>query len=263
MFKTSPLWIILAFALTACGGGGSSSTAGDNGGSGAGNAVAAGATGGVTGSPAGLYHGTTSNGRSISGIVLENGEYWLLYSPVGNPNLIAGADQGHASFTGGTFSSGDLKDFNLEGLGISNGTVSGTYAPASNIAGSVAFSSSVVNFSASYDTAFSAPTNQAAVAGNYSGLAAVVGGTEPATLTVTAAGALSGVSQRGCRFSGAAIPRATGNVYSVSVTFAGGVCANGTSTVTGVAYFDAGTSRVYAAALSQGRTNGFIFAGGK
>jgi hypothetical protein len=217
----------------------------------------------ITGSPAGLFHGTTSNGRSASAIVLDNGEYWIMYRVAGIPTLIAGAEQGHATFADGNFTSPDLKDFNLEGAGISNGTVTGTYVPKSRIAGSVVFTSSVVTFSATYDPSYDLPASQALVAGNYIGMAAVLAGTEPATLTISSTGALSGVSQSGCRFSGTALASPTGNTYAVRVTFAGGVCSNGTSTVTGVAYYDSGTSRVYSAALNSGRTNGFIFAGGK
>lgn len=261
MLKNFPLWII-ASVVAACGGGGSSNTVDTRAGSDAGNAAATGAAGG-TGSPAGLFRGSTSTGRALAGIVLESGEYWLLYSPIGNASLIAGAEQGHANFAGGSFTSTDLKDFNLEGLGISSGTVSGSYASTSNISGTAVFRNSQVSFSATYDPVSAAPSDLAAAAGNYTGSAAVVGGSEAASLKLEPSGSLSGVSQRGCRFSGTVTAHPTGNVYALSVTFAGGVCSNGTGTVTGVAYYDATSRRVYAAALNPGRTNGFIFAGGK
>jgi hypothetical protein len=236
-------------ALSACGGGGGSEDGGAQ--------SAAASTG-----PAGLYHGMTSTGRQVAGVVLENGEFWLLYTRAGSSTLIAGAEQGHYSASNGNFTTSDLKDFNLEGRGISNGSANGTYVAKNRIAGTVTFPSSTVTFSATYDTAYDAPPNQGAVAGTFTGVAAVVGGSETATVTISSSGALSGVGQSGCRFTGTATAHA-GTVYTVSVTFAGGVCANGTSTVNGVAYFDPATNRVYAAALNSGRTNGFIFAGGK
>jgi len=212
--------------------------------------------------PAGLWRGTTSTGRQAAGIVLENGEFWLLYSSAGRPTLIAGAEQGHVTASGGNFSSSDLKDFNLEGLGISNGTASGTYSAKSRLSGTVTFPRSSLTFSANYDSAYDNPPNQGAAAGTFTGVAAVVEASESATLTISAAGASSGVSQSGCRFTGSATAHA-GTVYTVSVTCGCGVCANGSGTVTGVAYFDPATNRVYAAALNSTRTNGFIFAGGR
>jgi hypothetical protein len=43
----------------------------------------------------------------------------------------------------------------------------------------------------------------------------------------------------GCGFAGAATIHVKGNVYDVSVTFGGGHCSNGTSVVTGIAYYNA------------------------
>jgi hypothetical protein len=58
-------------------------------------------------------------------------------------------------------------------------------------------------------------------------------------------------------------PSLSTNVYDVSITFQGGSCANGTSTVSGVAYLDSETNTVYSAALNGSRTNGFLFIGTK
>jgi hypothetical protein len=44
---------------------------------------------------------------------------------------------------------------------------------------------------------------------------------------------------------------------------AGGVCSNGTDTVTGVVYFVAAQNEIVSAALNSGRTNGFMFLGVK
>lgn len=241
-----------AAMLSACGGGDS--------------AVAPAQTNGVVvaaGSPAGLYHGSTSTGRALHAILLEDGEYWLIYSPVGNPSLIAGAAQGQTSFgSNGLAFSSNFKDFNLEGAGITSGLVSATYFPKNYIDGNVVFSNSQQSFSLKYDLAYEAISNLGVVSGTYRGTAAVVGGIEPATLAISSSGAIAGVSDSGCRFAGTAITH-SGWVYDVSITFAGAPCANGTNTVTGVAYYEPSKSQVHSAALNSARTNGFIFTGSK
>jgi hypothetical protein len=250
--KLVALSVLGTAMLSACGGGDS--------------AVAPPETNGVVvagGSPAGLYHGSTSTGRALHAILLEDGEYWLIYSPIGNPSLIAGAAQGQTSFgSNGLAFSSDFNDFNLEGAGITNGMVSATYFPKIHIDGNVVFSNSQQSFSLKYDFAYEANSSLGAVSGTYSGTAAVVGGIEPAALTISSSGAIAGASQSGCRFAGMATTH-SGWVYDVSITFAGAPCANGTNTVTGVAYYEPSKSQVHSAALNSSRTNGFIFTGTK
>ncbi|MDR4469058.1 MAG: hypothetical protein MRJ68_12315, partial [Nitrospira sp.] len=45
----------------------------------------------------GIWTGTTSTGRTVTGVVLDNEVYWFLYSVVGNPSIIAGVVQGESS----------------------------------------------------------------------------------------------------------------------------------------------------------------------
>jgi hypothetical protein len=74
---------------------------------------------------------------------------------------------------------------------------------------------------------------------------------------------LSGHSSDGCSFAGTLTPRAKGNVFHTSVTFEGDACRDGTETVTGVAFYEAATNRLYSAALDNARTTSFIFIGTK
>lgn len=228
-------------------------------------AIAGGSSGGspVTGSPAGLFHGTTGTGRTASALVLESGEFWVLYGPVGSSNLIAGAQQGHATFSNGTFTSADVRDFSLETGAVSSGSATGTYAPRSSIAAKLNFGTALLTLAASYDPGYDIQSTLAAIAGSYSGTAVVVGGFDTATMTIFPTGAIAGTSLLGCSFSGNIAPHAGVNSYAVTFTFAGGTCANGFSTVTGVAYRDAATNLIYSAAVNPARTNGFIFAGGR
>jgi hypothetical protein len=241
--------LFVVVALSACGGGGGG--------------------GGSTPAPAttaeGLWEGTTNNGRSVAGFVLDDGTSWVLYSLVGNSAVIAGAIQGSGTSQNGSFTSPNGKDFNLEGLGINNVTISASYIAKQSFNGTVTYTatSGVVTFVTSYDSNYDLTPTLTSVAGTYSGSAATTVGTEAATVTISTLGALSGLSAGGCAFSGSATPRARGNVFNVSVTFAGGVCVNGTNTVTGVAHFDAATKLLRSAALNSTRTNGFIYVGTK
>lgn len=213
----------------------------------------------------GLYNGTTDNGRAISYIVLNDGTYWALYSLQGDSSIIAGAVQGNSSSKNGSFSSSNGRDFNLEGLGINGVTVNASYQDKQSLNGSLRYTSTEeqVSFASTYDPDYEQTPDLNAIAGTYSGSAATSGDSDSATFTVSPSGAISGLSALGCSFSGTATPRASGNVYNISIQFHGGNCANGSSTVTGIAYFDASINQLYSMALNGSRTDGFIYVGVK
>lgn len=71
----------------------------------------------------GRWTGTTSTGRAIVGLVLDDGSYWLLYSARGNPNVLAGLVEGTGTSHSGSFGSSNTRDFNLEGAGIRAATM--------------------------------------------------------------------------------------------------------------------------------------------
>jgi hypothetical protein len=231
--------LIVAWAVAACGGGGSTSTA--------------------VSTAEGLWNGTISSGRTADALVLDDGTYWVIYSLVGNSSVIAGAAQGNGTSNNGTFSSSNGIDFNLEGFGINPFTLSSSYTAKSTLSGTITYpSSTAYTFKATYDTDYDFMPSLATIAGTYVGTAATLGGIESATLTVSGTGAMSGRSATGCTYTGTASLRPKGNVYNISVTFEGGICSNGTATVTGVAYFNAKTNQLIAAALNSDRTNGFL-----
>lgn len=265
---TRALLSLALISIAGCGGGGS------------GTAASSQSNGTIGGTPApaptpappppvataeGLYLGTTSNARTVIGVVLETGSYWVLYSSPNNPTVIAGAVQGTGNSVGGSFSSANARDFNLEGQGINNATVSASYVAKQSLNGVVTYTNTIptISFTANYSNVYEIVPSVAAIAGTYSGSAAVVSGTEAANVTISTSGALVGRGASGCQFTGVVSPHAIGNIYDVSVTFSGGVCANGTNTVVGIGYFDSASKRLYSAALNSARSNGFIFVGTK
>lgn len=213
----------------------------------------------------GMWTGTTSTNRTVNGFVLDDGTYWVLYSATNDSNIIAGGVQGSSTSTNGNFTSSNARDFNQEGLGILPATISGSYFAKQSLNGLIDYPTlnQNVTFTSTYNSSYDTTPSLANLAGTYSGSGTVNGGTETATLTITAGGSITGSGVSGCQFSGTATPRSKGNVYNISITFGGGVCSNGTNTVTGIGYIDSTLTRVWGAALNVARDNGFIFYGTK
>ena len=231
--------------VSGCGGGG--------GGSGGGSS---------SGGPDGLWHGATDTSRFVSGVVLDDGGYWVLYSQINSPGTIAGVVQGTGNGSGGNFSSSNAKDFNFEGLGILNATVSASYTENQSFDGAVSYSiGGVVNFSTDYDASYDEQPNLSQLAGVYSGSVASSADIGSATVAITSGGVITGSGLSGCTGSGSIAPRPSGNVFDISITFIGIRCENGTVTVTGIAYLNAIDDLLYVAALNGSRTDGFLFVG--
>ena len=250
--------LIFVSALVACGGGGGG-TSGD------GVAASAPANPVPAGTAEGLWTGTTNNGRTVAGVVLDDATYWVLYSGINDPSRVAGLIHGNSTSSNGNFSSSDARDFNLEGLGINNGSVSGNYAEKASLDGTVTYpglNDSVI-FNTDYDPDYDRAPNLGALAGTYTLLAATVAGYDNVTLTISSGGQFSGAGISGCTFTGTVSPRSNGNVYDHSVKFDGAPCSNGTRTITGVLFYDAANNVLYTAGLNSSRTDGFLAIGAK
>ena len=240
-------------ALAACGGGGDGDGTDES---------ASGSTPVATAE--GLYTGTTDIGQSMTGLVLDNGNYWVLYSEPNNSAALGGVIQGTSNSSSGTFTSSDGRDFNFEGLGINNVSIAGTYAAGQSIAGKLDYGrGQPTAFTGTYDARYTQPATLAAIAGSYTGQSATAGDNEPASFTVSPTGSVSGVGATGCRFTGNVSPRGTVAVYDLSLSFLGGICEQGSATINGVAYLDADGKRLFAAALDASRSNGAVFVGAK
>jgi hypothetical protein len=240
--------IVLALTVAGCGGGGES------------NSTPA----PVASTAEGLWSGSTATNRTVVGVVLDDGTYYFLYSVPANPNLIAGVVQGTGVSNTGSFTSTNAKDFNLEGAGVLDATISGNYAARQSLSGTVLYSGVVgATFTSTFDPAYDTTPSLASLAGTYTGQVGSSGGVESASVTIAATGAFSGASASGCSFTGTATPRANGNVFDQSVTFGGAPCLFAGRTLVGIAYFDVPNNRLYAAAPTSTRTDGVIFLGTK
>lgn len=177
---------------------------------------------------------------------------------------IAGAVQGKLSFTGLTgipccniYSAPDAKDFGLETQAVYSPSVYVT-STGTQIDATVTYSKSVSKkFTLTYDPVYETPVSLAAAAGTFSGYAGSSMGRQATTFSVSSTGTLSG-TVAGCNFTGIGTPHKQVNIIDISVTFQGGGCIFGTSTLKGVAFYDAVTKRYFAAAPNAARTDGFI-----
>ena len=209
----------------------------------------------------GRWTGRTPTGRTVAGLVLEDGSYWLFYSAKDQPNILAGLVQGSGTSHSGSFGSSNTRDFNVEGAGIRAATMRGSYVPNKSFDGTIAYGTGdAESFTSTYDGDAESAPNLTQVAGTYAGLRP---DHHTVTVTVDAAGTLSGHSTDGCTFTGKLSPRTKGNMFHTSMTLEGGACRQGTETLTGVAFYDAATNRLYSAALNPARTTSYLFLGTK
>ena len=205
----------------------------------------------------GRWMGKTHKGRAVAGLVLEDGSYWLFYSARDNPLVLAGLIQGTGTSHSGSFGSSNTRDFNLEGAGIRAATMRGRYVQNKSFDATITYvTGETESFASSYDADSGSAPNLTLVAGSYVGLRA---DHHTATVTVDAAGTLSGHASDGCTVVGTLSPRAKGNVFHTLMTLEGGACGTGAKTVIGVALYEAATNRLYSAALNSSRTTSFLF----
>jgi hypothetical protein len=249
----------LVALLVACGGGG-----GDVGSAGANNtpqqqqpAPAAGTT------VAGLYFGTASGGRTLDVLLMPTGHvYAMLGAGTGITSVFFGGGpvtaSGFVSSSGGHMSTGSgnpLVAGELSLIGLPRSSISGTLAGTG--AGFPA------PFTASYSTAFEGSASLANLAGTYQGDSAGLGRVINATLTVDAAGLITGESPADhCTLSGSLTPEASANVLALSITFGTGCPQRGTMTGHALWRAAAGATPAALTLLASAGDSGGAFAQG-
>lgn len=216
-------------------------------------------------SPAeGLWTGATGSNRTVTGVVLNDGVYWFLYSVVSDPSIIVGVVRGDSSSQNGVLTSSNATDFSVERIQLTLGArIDGTIQAKQSLNGTIVYQNNAQandTFTTTYNSDYELVPDINAVVGTYIGPVAL---NENVSVTVSPTGDIVGHSINAlCTFSGLFKPRAHGNVFDVTITFNGQQgCSNGTGTVKGVAFFHAG--KLYSAALNDDKTNGVVFIGTK
>lgn len=255
-------WTIGSAALlVACGGGGSSSTTSSTSSSG---------TTTTTATAEGAYAGSLSGSPSSTAfelLVLDDGSFWSLYGTESAGILyVSGFVQGSGTSNGTSFTSTNARDFGS--VPATAATINASFVPGTSISGTATSGGATLSFSgttaaiAPYN--YSTPAQLSDVAGSWN--MTLLDG-ETAAVSVSSAGAMTGISSQGCQFSGNVVPRASGkNVFDATVTFGASPCSLAGQTATGVAVFSAtttGTKQLIVAVTDATRSYGTVAFGSR
>ena len=250
-YKLLPL--LLSLGLAACGGGG--------GGDGTPSTAPAVSTPDITARSAMMWRATTSTGRSGRFVLLDGGRFYFLYSAMNRPTVLGGAVTAVASLSAANTITSTAADFNWEGLPSALTTLSASLDAQRNLNGSLSYddSSRNLSFTSIYEAPSASMVSLGDVAGTY------VNGDRSMTLVVSASGALSGTAfSSSCRFTGGVTQTLNyTSLLHLSLTFQGGSCALGTSTVTGIAAYDASQRQLVGIALDSTGTSASLFQAAK
>lgn len=247
LFKIPAL--VLAAALTACGGGGTDAGAG---------APATPTTPTTPAAPAvkladaqGFWSATASATSSASAVILPNGQAWVVYQTGGAITALA---QATLSLNGATFTSvgkhyslpaGAVQDYNFSG----NLTVAG----AGTLTNSVTIGSGTpAALTWTYNKTYETPAVPSSVQGRWSGKQ----GADSLVWDIDAAGSLAGTSTTGCTYGGTITPNA--NPVAVLDVAIGETCAGASKTLTGIATLNAAKTGMSLAYTTGAGTQGGV-----
>ncbi|CAG2158268.1 hypothetical protein LMG31506_06304 [Cupriavidus yeoncheonensis] len=257
MYKKTLLALSLAAAaafIPGCGGGGD-----DSGGTPS--------TPAATGNAEGLWKGTSSSNRTLTGLVLDDGSYYVFYSAVGVSAVPGGVIQGSSSASGGTFSSGNGIDFSVENQPPRPVSVAASYIAKTQFNGTVTYSgppAQTVSFTSAYSSDYDNAASLAALEGRYVGVVHTLSSasTVAVPVNIDGHGALTSSDPLlGCTFSGSVSPRSHGNVFNVTLTFGAAPCPLPGQKLTGILYFDSAGGTLYLAAPTAARDDLALFVG--
>lgn len=241
---------MLALALTACGGGGSST------------APATAVTNAVV---EGGWSGTSSSGYTLNTLVLENGSTYVMFGTVsGTTFSIVGFDEATVAVSGNSIS-GAVREYLYNGT-TATGNMTGTATTGTSIAGSTTptgGAATTFNLTpiATSTYNYGSAANISDVAGSWTG--SLLNGTAASITIASGTGSIADTNL-GCSFTGTATPRSSGkNVFNVSLTFGASPCALPGQTATGIAidYAISGTAlkQLLVAVQDSTKANGTMF----
>ncbi|MFC6327709.1 hypothetical protein [Alloalcanivorax gelatiniphagus] len=212
--------------------------------------------------PEGFYAGTSDLGAQLIGVVLDNGDYYVLYGEdSGGIYQLQGVVQGRGTARGDRFTSSNARDFNFVDGQVYEGSLDATFTRKQNLTGEVVEDGSgdEVGFSLAYEDSYEQTPDLTEDAGTYEGTALNPGGQGDAEVDIDTQGNFSGVDDFGCTFNGTVAPRESGDVYNLNVTFEGGTCTYDGETLQGIAIAQDGD--LIAVAPTADRTGGIFFIG--
>jgi hypothetical protein len=165
-----------------------------------------------------------------------------------------GVVRGTSSAGAGTFSSSDAMNFPVaqttEATGFASpASVSGTFAPASQMNLTLTTRSGTRTLAANYVTGSDQAPALAAPAGGYTGYNGHIGGRQSATFAIDGAGNISGSNAAGCSYAGTMSPRASVRAFDWTIVSSNNQCIFGQPPISGILYYDEAAHQVHAFAL--------------
>jgi len=212
----------------------------------------------------GLWSGNTNTARTVTGIVLDDGTFHVLYTPANpsSPNLVAGVIQGVGTSDNGAFTSSVARDISFETQSVASPSVVANYVIRSSFNGALNYPgpTGVVLFNTTFNTDYDGTPSLAVIAGTYPGQIASSSAVQSTTLAISDTGAISS-SSGSCALTGTVAPRSRGNVFNATLVFGGPPCLFAGQALSGIAYYRSTIQTLYISAPSANRTDGALFAG--
>lgn len=213
----------------------------------------------------GIFSGDTTNGRKVMALLQDDGSYFVFYSKVGIPSVIAGVVVGNQVSQEGNITSIDGREFSSETGTHANVMVNAQYRPRADLNGTIVnnVTAETLKFSTAYNTIYDSKITVAALEGTYIVAASKGLGNEASIFKVDAEGMVSGDTASGCTFTGRVLPKKEGAVFDVALTFGPAPCLAEDQLVTGVGYLNTNDGSVMGAAINADRTHAFAMVGEK
>lgn len=215
----------------------------------------------------GLWRGTTSTSRTVTSLIIDNGQYWMIYSAAANSSSTAGVIMGSSASSDGQITALGGRDFDFETGGLYFLALNGTYTARSRLQGTLTYADApgaAVTFDTSYDGNYDTTSSLATLAGAYTGSGKTINSLDANTrFNITTNGQISGTRTDGCTFTGLATPRPTGKAYSITLNFNSSACINGTLFTSGYAHFNPSTRQLYSVTRNSSNNDAFVFIGNR
>lgn len=205
--------------------------------------------------PQGFWQGTSRDGQDVSTLILEQGQYFMVFS---SGTTVSSMVEGTFSVSGNTLIDNAAIEFPAFGP-AATASVTGSVKAKQSLSLNDAEASGVRVFTGTYDSGYDTPTNITDAVGIWAGGGGVLGETR---LTISPDLSFTG-TQGTCSFSGTVRARPSGkHVFNGTATFNDASCVLGAGTSVSVEAFVSGT-RITAVGVNPWTTVGFAFVGTK
>jgi hypothetical protein len=162
----------------------------------------------------GLWSGSTSSGGTFDGVILDTGEYWLIYGTSAGARSVI---HGSGFFRRGEFVSDDGADYFFGFDRPFPSSLTARVAPERRIDGEIYIADDLEGFSVGYVPEYRFPANLAEAAGVWRGSATMLLTSGDFLMTVDANGVFTASLAGSCDYGGRVLPNRNGrNVFDIT-----------------------------------------------